>query len=667
MQRRQNAIDIRQRDENVSHMVPKNPFPPTATSGPSLADLITRDRWLEIARIVGVGMVIALFYGRVVSLPLLLVAVAVGLYPLVKTGAIDLVRERKIGTEIFVTVATVIAMLGGEYVAGAILMMIILIAELIAELNTERARASIKALIGSVPEHAMVRRSGGDVSVPIADVKRGDVVIIRAGEKIPVDGVVRAGDASVNQGPITGESIPQEKMPGAPVFAGTVVELGAIDVETEKVGGDTMFSRIIALVESAEEQQAPVQKLADRVAAWLIPIVLVFLVGVWFVTHDLRMIITLLIFTSPAELGLATPLVVIAAIARAARGGILLKGGIYLEQLAKVDVIAFDKTGTLTLGRPEVVGVDLYDQGVNEAEFLRLAAGAERRSSHPLAKAVLARAQDLSLEIPEPTSFEVVRGRGVQAELDGRAVYAGNAAFLTEKGIALPAESEQRTETVVYVAFSDRALGAIRFADRPRPGAREVIARLKATGIKQVIMLTGDNAAIAQRIGSELGVDVVEADLLPDAKVRVIERLRSEGHRVAMVGDGINDAPALATADVGIAMGVAGTQAALEAADIALMTDDLGKIVEARAIAARAYRTIQENLIVGVGVVHMLGITAALLRWIGPVQAAMIHLGPDILVFLNSVKLLRVRIDGVDGRRLLSHVRRPARPGGPIS
>ena len=609
----------------------------------SFSALLTSERWIEIARIVAVAIIIVLYQQHIVPPPVLFGAVAFGLYPLVKTGVLELLHERKIGTEIFVTIATLIAMVGHEYIAGAILMTIILIAELIAELNTERARASIKALIGSVPETAVVRRPTGDVTVPLTEVKPGDVVIVRAGEKIPVDGVVRSGDASVNQAPITGESIPQEKTPGAPVFAGTVVELGALDIETQKVGGDTMFSRIVALVESAEEQRAPVQKLADRVAAWLIPVVLVFLVGVWFVTHDIRMIITLLIFTSPAELGLATPLVVIAAIARAARSGILLKGGIYLEELAKVDVIAFDKTGTLTIGRPEVVGIERFDPQTSEADLLRLAAGAERRSSHPLAEAVVTRAQAQSLVIPEPKRFEVVRGRGVLAEIDGQIVRAGNAAFLSENGITLPAEAEG--ETIVYVAVGNRALGAIRFADRPRPGAREVIAQLKATGIKRVVMLTGDNAAIARRIGTELGVDAVQADLLPDAKVDFIKRLRAEGHRVAMVGDGINDAPALAVADVGIAMGVAGTQAALEAADVALMTDDLGKIVEARAIAARAYRTIKENLLVGVGVVHVLGIVAALLRWIGPVQAALIHLGPDILVFVNSVKLLRVRIE----------------------
>lgn len=607
---------------------------------------MTRARWIEAARILITGLVILLYERGLVPLPALLAAVAIGLYPLVRTGIQELVRERQIGTEVFVTVATTIAMLGGEYVAGSVLMVIILIAELIAELNTDRARASIKALIGSVPQTAIVRRGGDEKEVPVAEIRLGEIVLVRAGEKIPVDGKVRSGTASVNQAPITGESMPLEKSAGAPVFAGTIVELGAIDVETQKVGGDTMYSRIIALVETAEEQKAPVQKLADRVAAWLIPAVFVFLLTVYLVTRDLRMVITLLIFTSPAELGLATPLVIIAAVARAARSGILLKGGIVLEQLAKVDVIAFDKTGTLTFGKPEVVRVELLDPALNEGRLLSIATSVERRSSHPLAEAIVRFAQERGSANLEPGEFEVAPGRGVRAVVDGVRVLLGNAAFLSESGIAIPAGADSEGRSTVYVATDRRVAGVFYLADRVRPDVKAALEALRATGVKRLVMLTGDNLAIGRRIGEELGLDEVFADLLPEDKLRIIERLQREGHKVAMIGDGINDAPALAQADVGIAMGVVGTQAALEASDVALMTDDIGKIVEARAIAARAYRTIKENLFFGVGVVHVLGITAALLRLIGPIEAAVIHLGPDVLVFLNSVKLLRVRIQG---------------------
>ena len=608
--------------------------------------LMTRERRIEVVRIGVTGLIALLFWQGLVPIQVLWLAIAIGLYPLVKTGVLDLIHEHKIGTEIFVTVATLVAVFGGETVAGAVLMVIILIAEFIAELNTDRARASIKSLIGSVPQVALLRTESGERSVPIGELKIGDVVLVRPGEKIPVDGRVVGGQGSVNEAPITGESVPKDKGIDTQVFAGTVVDSGALDIRTEQLGTDTTFSRIIALVESAEAEAAPVQKLADKVAAWLIPVVFVFLIVVYFVTRDVRTIVTLMIFTSPAELGLATPLVMIAAIARAARTGILIKGGVYLETLAKVDVMVFDKTGTLTANRPDVVEVSSRNPAFDENALLRLAAAADRRSAHPLAKAVVDAANRKGIGVPEPESFEQLQGRGVRATVEARVVLVGNAALLREGGIALEAAVQDGGRTPVHVAVDGQFAGVIFIADTLRPGAKQALAELKASGVKRIVMLTGDNAATAKVIAAELGIDEVRADLMPEDKVAAITELQAQGHRVAMVGDGINDAPALAKADVGIAMGGGGTQAALEAADIALMTDDLGKIAAARAIARRAYRTVQENLFVGVGVVHVLGITAALLGWIGPIQAAILHLGPDILVFVNSVKLLKVRIKG---------------------
>lgn len=626
----------------------KNPESITAPAGASsLRMLMTRERWIEVGRILLTGVIALLYWQQLVPIQLLWLAVAIGLYPLVKTGAIDLVREHKIGTEIFVTVATLVAVFGGETVAGAVLMVIILIAEFIAELNMDRARASIKSLIGSVPQVALVRSADGERVVAVEQLQMGDVVLVRAGEKIPVDGDIIAGAASINEAPITGESLPKDKSIGGIVFAGTIVASGAVDIKTNKVGGDTTFARIIGLVENAEAAQAPVQKLADQVASWLIPVVFVFLILVYIVTRDVRTIVTLLIFTSPAELGLATPLVMIAAIARSARHGILVKGGLYLESLAKVDVMVFDKTGTLTANRPEVVRVEARDQRFSENELLSLAAAADRRSAHPLAKAVVEYAMVKQLVVAEPDQYEQVQGRGVIASVSGRAVLVGNAALLRENGVALAAAVEDGGQTPVHVAIDGQFAGVIFIADSLRPGAREALAKLKQTGVKRIVMLTGDNEETARAVASSLGVDEVHANLMPEDKVTAIEDLKKQGHRVAMIGDGINDAPALARADVGIAMGGGGTQAALEAADIVLMTGDLSKIVSARAIARRAYRTIQENLFVGVGVVHVLGITAALMGWIGPIEAALLHLGPDILVFVNSAKLLQVRIDGV--------------------
>ena len=618
---------------------------PASPAGASFLELLTTERRIEVGRIVLLGLISLLYWQGVLPLAVLLAGVAVGLYPLVRTGVLDLFREWKIGTEIFVTVATVIALIGGEYVAGAVLLTIILIAEFIAELNTDRARASIKALIGSVPRVALVRGDGGERTVPVGELKPGDVVLVRSGEKIPVDGTVVGGQASVNEAAISGESLPLEKNTSTQVLAGTLVESGALDIRTDKVGSDTLFARIVALVEGAEEQQAPVQKLADRVAGWLIPVVFVFLIGVYLVTSDLRLIVTLLIFTSPAELGLATPLVMIAAIARAARSGILVKGGLYLEQLARADVVVFDKTGTLTVGEPEVASIRVLDAALSEDAVLTLAAAADRRSAHPLAKAVVRSATVRGLNVPEPSTFETVPGRGVKAVVDGKTVLAGNAALLRENGVPDPPPGGESAGTTVYVAVDGTAVGLLELADRVRPGAKEVVAGLKGAGVKKVVMLTGDNEHAANRIAAEVGIDDVRAGLLPEDKVAAVMALEKKGHRVVMVGDGVNDAPALARAHVGIAMGARGTQSAIEAADVALMTDDLSKIGLARALARRAYRTIQENIFVGVGVVHILGITAALLGWIGPIQAALLHLGPDVLVFLNSVKLLRVRIE----------------------
>lgn len=611
------------------------------------ATLMTREKWIEVSRILFTGTMALLFWRGLIPVQMLWAAVAVGLYPLVKTGLLDLFRERKIGTEIFVTVATLVALAGGETVAGAVLLSIILIAEFIADLNMDRARASIKDLIGSVPQVALIRDKNGERSVPIDELRIDDVVLVRAGEKIPVDGSIVGGAASVDEAPITGESIPKDKAVGSLVFAGTIVASGAIDIRTDKIGADTTFSRIITLVETAESEQAPVQKLADKVASWLIPVVFVFLIGVYIVTQDVRTVVTLLIFTSPAELALATPLVMIAAIARSARAGILIKGGLYLESLAKVDVMVFDKTGTLTANKPEVVRVEIHDSRFSQDVLLSLAASADRRSAHPLAKAVVTHAVDKKIAFADPEQYDQLQGRGVIARVAGRTVLVGNAALLRESGVPLANPIEAGGQTPVHVAIDGTFAGVIFIADSIRPGAREALMKLKRSGVKRIAMLTGDNESTAQAIATQLGVDEVHANLMPEDKVRVIEDLKKQGHRVAMIGDGINDAPALARADVGIAMGGGGTQAALEAADIVLMTDDLNKIVSARAIARRAYRTIQENLFVGVGVVHVLGITAALMGWIGPIEAAVLHLGPDILVFLNSSKLLHVRIEEV--------------------
>ncbi|MFV8327773.1 heavy metal translocating P-type ATPase [Flavobacterium sp. ZS1P14] len=599
----------------------------------------------EIVRIITVGMACLLFYFEIIPLPVLIVAMAFGLYSLVKTAVLDIIKERKIGTELFITIAVIISVLGKEYLAGAVVLMIILIAEYIASASTEKARASIKELIGSVPKTAIVKKNNSELIVQISDLKIGDIVLVKAGEKIPVDGKVIGGSGSANQAPITGESVPQEKIIGSEVFAGTILELGALDIEMTKAGLDTVFSRIISLVEEAESQQAPIEKFTDKVAAWLIPVVFIFVGTVYFFTRDVKLVIALLIFTSPAELGLATPLVTIAAIARAAREGILIKGGLFLEELAKVTTIVFDKTGTLTVGSPIVNTVKIIDPAYNENQLVQFAASVDRRSSHPLAKAILSYADKLKLIYGEPENFEVVKGRGVSAKIDGKSVLLGNKLFMEESKVPVSKSSENSTDTAIYLSVDNKLAGIFYISDAIREGAKEMIEGLRKSGIQNIIMLTGDNAETAKHVANQIGISDFRANLLPEDKINIIKELQKDGSKIAMVGDGINDAPALVQANIGIAMGAMGTEAAMEAADIVLMQDKLEKIAKARAISKRAYRTIRENIFVGVGVVHVIGITLVLLKIIGPIEAAAIHLLPDTLVFINSIKLLRVKID----------------------
>ncbi|PZX57005.1 Cd2+/Zn2+-exporting ATPase [Algoriphagus ratkowskyi] len=598
----------------------------------------------EIVRIVTVGIASLLYHLEVISLPILLAAMAFGLYSLVKIAILDIVKDRKIGTELFISIAVVISVIGQEYLAGAVVLMIILIAEYIASASGERARQSIKELIGSVPNTAILKKDGKEQTVNIKDLKVGDIVLVRAGEKIPVDGIVIEGSGSVNQAPITGESVPQEKEAGSDVFAGTIIELGALDIQMTKAGTDTVFSRIITLVEEAESQQAPIEKLTDKVASYLIPVVFIFVGAVYFFTRDVKLVIALLIFTSPAELGLATPLVTIAAIARAAREGILVKGGRFLEELAKVTTIVFDKTGTLTIGSPSVNLISVINDDYTEEEVLQMAAVADRRSSHPLAKAILDFAKEKNIVFGEPSQFDVIKGRGVSALFESKKLLLGNKVFMLENDIAVSEKISNETNTAIFLAIDNILAGIIYISDSIRPGAKEMIAGLRKSGVTNIVMLTGDNEVTAKHVSDQIGITDYRANLLPEDKIRIVRELQSNGERIAMVGDGINDAPALVQANIGIAMGAIGTEAAMEAADIVLMQDKLEKIDRARAISKRAYRTIKENIIAGVGVVHVIGITLVLLKILGPVEAAIIHLLPDTLVFINSIKLLKIKI-----------------------
>ena len=601
----------------------------------------------EASRIGILAVLIALFYFSIIPIQILLAGLLFGVFGLAKEAIMEFLKERKVGTELYITVAVIVAVLGKEYLAAGIVLFIILIAEFIGDVMTDRARNSIKGLIDAMPKTARRKLPNGkEEVVDIDGLKIGDVVLVRSGEKIPIDGVVVHGNAAVDQAAITGENMPQEKIEGAEVYGGTVLQNGALDVRVTKLRADTLFAHIIALVEEAQEKRAPIQKLTDRVAAYLIPISFVFILAVYLITGDVRTVIALLIFTSPAELALATPLVMIAGIARAAREGILLKGGAFLEEMAHIDTIVFDKTGTLTVGKPTVTSVEILDKDYSESDIMQLAAAADRRSSHPLAQAIVDYAQKLKVSSLTPTSFQTIKGRGIEAEVNGKNIALGNEAMLLDKKITPPVlKMQDVNHTAVFAVVDGRVAAVLYLTDKLREGAKEAIAMLRKDGVRRTLMLTGDNAATAEYIAKEVGITDYRAGLLPEDKINIIKKIQTEEKvKVAMVGDGVNDAPALAQANVGIAMGSMGNQAAMDAADIVLIGDDLKKIVKIRALSKRAYRTIKENIFVGVGVVHVLGITLVLLKIIGPIEAAAIHLVPDVLVFLNSTKLLRVKI-----------------------
>jgi heavy metal translocating P-type ATPase len=600
-----------------------------------------KDHLLDVSRIV---LLAALLVAFNFGLPfwVFIAGVLFGVYGLATEAVMGMFKERKIGTELYITVAVAVAIFGKEYFAAGIVLMIILIAELIGDIINERARSSIKSLVDLMPKTARLKVDGTEREVPIEDLKVGDIVMVRAGDKIPVDGVVVHGDGSVNQAAITGENMPQEKVVDSEVFAGTVLQTGSIDVRVTKLKADTLFSHIIELVEEAQEKEAPIQRLTDKVAAYLIPFSFLLVLAVYFYTQDVRMVIALLIFTSPAELGLATPLVMVAGIARAAREGILLKGGIFLEELSRVTTFVFDKTGTLTIGKPQVEKIKTFN-GYSEEDITRIAATANRRSSHPLADAILAYAKEKNIVPGEPTSFEVVKGRGIVATIDGKKVLLGNEALLKENEVLGSLVFSSGKQTINYLAIDGELAGTIYIADELRESAKETISALKKNGVQKIVMLTGDSEPAAEYIAGKLKIEY-HANLLPQDKIAAIKEMQDKGEKVAMIGDGINDAPALAQANVGIAMGVMGNQAAMDAADVVLVGNDLERIATVRKLSQRAYRTIKENIFVGVGVVHLAGITLVLMGIIGPVQAAAIHLAPDVLVFLNSTKLLKIKL-----------------------
>ncbi|MDQ6873315.1 MAG: cation-translocating P-type ATPase [Gemmatimonadota bacterium] len=555
-----------------------------------------------------------------------LIGMIVGGWPIL-AEAWENIRERRMTMELSMTIALVSALAIGEFFTALVITAFVLAAEVLEGLTVGRGRRAIRELLEFLPPTATVRRTGGPRKNPLSEVKVGDVVLVGPGERIAVDGEVRSGHSFVDQATITGESTPVEKSKGETVFAGTINQAGALEVSAQRLGRDTSFGKIIETVESAERSRAPVQKTADRYAGYLVYFALACAALTFAITRDARSTISVIIVAGACGIAAGTPLAILGAIGRAARAGAIIKGGLYLEALWGVDTVAFDKTGTVTVGKPEVRYVRPAD-GATEESLVGAAAVAERRSEHPLGAAIVRRAETLGLSRIEPESFAYTPGRGVVARVGGEIILAGNRALLIEHGIAdgalvtsqLGATRQALSEVVV--ARGGRFLGSILIADALRPETAAAVRALKAMNI-HTVLLTGDTRTVADAIGAEAGVDKVESELLPEQKVETVRRFASSGRVVAMVGDGVNDAPALVEASVGVAMG-SGTDVARESADVVLLGNNLSKFADTVRIARRARGIIRFNF-AGTLAVDAVGVGLAAFGLLNPLVAAFIH------------------------------------------
>ncbi len=639
------------------------PVEPTGPSAParSLIRFLTGNRelvWsLAAAMLLGLGWAGERFWvwPYRVTIPLYLAAYAFGAWDLVSH---TVASWRKGAFTFDIDLLMLLAALGaaglGEWAEGAFLLTLFALAHAMEHYAMDRARGAIRALAELAPAVARVRRDGQDVEVSVEAVRVDDVVVVRPGDRIPVDGVVAGGQSAVNQAPVTGESVPVDKAAGDDVFAGTVNGEGALEVRTTRAVGDRTLDRVIRLVEDAQTSKAPTQQFTERFERVFVPLVLVSAVAVMILpplvgwatwSTAVYRALTLLVAASPCALALGTPSAVLAGIAQAARRGVLIKGGVHLENLGTLRTMTFDKTGTLTVGQPEVTGVVANDVGSDD-QLLRVAAAVERQSQHPLAQAVVRAAAARQLALPEAGPLESITARGVRALVDGEPVEIGSARLWTERQIEIPiiveaavTQQQQAGRSVMIVRHGSRWLGVLGLADQPRPEARDVLVRLREIGLRPLVMLTGDNRGVADAIGKALGVDEVKADLLPEDKVSAIQALMQEHGPLAMIGDGVNDAPALAQATVGIAMGGAGTGVALETADVALMGDDLRTLPFAVGLSRRAARIIKQNLAISMTVIALL-VVATLLGWAGIGTAVLLHEGSTMVVVANSLRLL---------------------------
>ncbi len=549
--------------------------------------------------------------------------------------------RRQVLSHTLMSLGVLAALAVGQWPTAVVIVFFMRVGNYAEHFTAERSRQAVKRLTTLAPQTARVEREGGETILPIAEVQVGETVIVRPGETIPIDGEVISGQATVNQATITGESMPAEVTAGSRVFAATIAELGSLRVQATHIGADTTFGRVIAMVEEAEAHRAPVQRIADRFSAYFLPVVATIAALTFLISRNPLSAAAVLVVACSCSFALATPIAMLASIGAAASRGLLVKGGKYLEALSRADVLLIDKTGTITIGRPQIT--DVVPLVGSSEEVLRLAASAERDSEHPLAEAVRRLARDRGLTLLEPQHFEAIPGRGVRARILGKTMTIGNASLMQEQAPALVQQAlEQQGKTLLFVWQEEKLIGVLAACDPIREEVPATLSRLRELGIKQIEVLTGDTERSAAAQAQALGI-TYQAHLLPEDKIRVVKAYQEEGRIVVMVGDGVNDAPALAQADVGIAMGVMGTDIALEAAHAALMREDWHLVPDLFTIAQRTMRVVKMNLTFTI-LYNLVGLSLAAFGILPPILAAAAQSLPDLGILANSSRLLRQRL-----------------------
>lgn len=600
--------------------------------------------------------------GPTVTVPMFLAAYVLGGWDIAR-HAFHALRERQFDTDVLMIMAAIGAATLGEFFEGALLLFLFGLGHVLEEYALDHARDAVRKLGDLAPKTALVRRDGSEIEVDVETLVVDDLVVIRPGVKIPVDGVVAKGVSSINQAPVTGESLPVEKDVGAKVFAGTINGDGALEVTVTRLSKDNTLSRVMRLVEDAQAQKSKTQQTTEKFMRWFVPAVMIGAVLLIFVPtlfggslrDSFLRAMTLLVAASPCALALGTPSAMLAGVAQAARNGVLVKGGMHLETLGRLKTIAFDKTGTLTHGQPEVTDIIVIDRDRHDIPgLLATAAAVESRSGHPLAQAVVRAAAARGLEVPTAGEVTSLTGRGVRATVDGREVLIGNRKLLAESNVPISEVTEVRLRqleddgrTTMIVVSDGQVAGILALADTARSNAVATLRALKAMGVRRTLLLTGDNSRVGKKVAAELGLDDVRSELMPEDKVTAIRELAA-GDIVAMVGDGVNDAPALASASVGIAMGGAGTDVALETADVALMGDDLAKLPFAIGLGRATRAIVLQNIVISMAVILLL-MVSSILGVVGIGVAILFHEGSTLVVVANSLRLLGYGPDRSNG------------------